>query len=178
MLVALRNTLRKQPVPSSSLYAKSRHPYCSRRLSHPKDENIEHLGFPVCCVQTTTLLVLIVPQCKFIHVSAMCSTSKPMCQHVRPLYNHVRINNICGKHATASASRHMCNNLTIVRQGRAIGDLSGGAAASAGTSASASTTLSDGSCVVRRKVDDDNSCLFSAVAYVMQGSRSHAAKLR
>lgn len=55
---------------------------------------------------------------------------------------------------------------------------SGGPAASLGGSTAASTTLSDGSCVVRRKVDDDNSCLFSAVSYVMEGSRSHAAKLR
>lgn len=60
-------------------------------------------------------------------------------------------------------------------QGRADG-IHNGAVASASGSASA-TTLSDGSCVVRRKVDDDNSCLFSAVAYVMEGKRSHA-KLR
>ena len=53
-----------------------------------------------------------------------------------------------------------------------------GSAASASGSASASVTLPDGSCVVRRKVDDDNSCLFSAVGYVMEGSRSHATKLR
>ena len=61
-------------------------------------------------------------------------------------------------------------------QGRADG-IHNGAIASASGSASASVTLSDGSCVVRRKVDDDNSCLFSAVAYVMEGKRSHA-KLR
>ncbi|DBB01392.1 hypothetical protein WJX77_010639 [Trebouxia sp. C0004] len=53
-----------------------------------------------------------------------------------------------------------------------------GFAASASGSASTSVTLPDGSCVVRRKVDDDNSCLFSAVGYVMEGSRSHATKLR
>lgn len=53
-----------------------------------------------------------------------------------------------------------------------------GSAASASGSASALVTLPDGSCVVRRKVDDDNSCLFSAVGYVMEGSRSHATKLR
>ena len=53
-----------------------------------------------------------------------------------------------------------------------------GSAASPSGSASASVTLPDGSCVVRRKVDDDNSCLFSAVGYVMEGGRAHAAKLR
>ncbi|DBA66211.1 TPA: hypothetical protein ACH3X2_002587 [Trebouxia sp. C0005] len=53
-----------------------------------------------------------------------------------------------------------------------------GSAASASGSTSASVTLPDGSCVVRRKVDDDNSCLFSAVGYVMEGTRSHATKLR
>ncbi|KAG2437463.1 hypothetical protein HXX76_006113 [Chlamydomonas incerta] len=36
----------------------------------------------------------------------------------------------------------------------------------------------DGSCVVRRVVDSDNSCLFNAVGYVMEGSRSTAARLR
>ncbi|KAL3147363.1 hypothetical protein ABBQ32_002844 [Trebouxia sp. C0010 RCD-2024] len=70
------------------------------------------------------------------------------------------------------------NGKSLSSVGRARGDPSGGAAASAAASASGSTTLPDGSCVVRRKVDDDNSCLFSAVGYVMQGSRSHAAKLR
>lgn len=38
--------------------------------------------------------------------------------------------------------------------------------------------LSDGSAVVRRLVPDDNSCLFSAVGYTMQGSRKGAAGLR
>lgn len=46
------------------------------------------------------------------------------------------------------------------------------------TSGAGSISLPDGSCIVRRKVDDDNSCLFSAVAYVMQGSRANAAQLR
>ncbi|KAG2426130.1 hypothetical protein HYH02_014845 [Chlamydomonas schloesseri] len=36
----------------------------------------------------------------------------------------------------------------------------------------------DGSCVVRRVIDSDNSCLFNAVGYVMEGSRSTAARLR
>ena len=64
------------------------------------------------------------------------------------------------------------------RNGSQAAAVQNGSAASASGSASASVTLPDGSCVVRRKVDDDNSCLFSAVAYVMEGSRAHATKLR
>ena len=70
-----------------------------------------------------------------------------------------------------------CVRSSNVLQARANG-AHNGAVATASGSASASATLPDGSCVVRRKVDDDNSCLFSAVAYVMEGNRSHAAKLR
>ncbi|KXZ49583.1 hypothetical protein GPECTOR_20g439 [Gonium pectorale] len=36
----------------------------------------------------------------------------------------------------------------------------------------------DGSCVVRRVIASDNSCLFNAVGYVMDRSRSRAAELR
>jgi len=39
-------------------------------------------------------------------------------------------------------------------------------------------TLPDGTAVVRRVIDADNSCLFNAVGYVMQGSRSRASALR
>ena len=39
-------------------------------------------------------------------------------------------------------------------------------------------TLPDGTAVVRRVIDADNSCLFNAVGYVMQGSRSRAPALR
>ena len=41
-----------------------------------------------------------------------------------------------------------------------------------------SVTLPDGTAVVRRVIDADNSCLFNAVGYVMQGSRSRAPALR
>ena len=41
-----------------------------------------------------------------------------------------------------------------------------------------SATLPDGTAVVRRVIDADNSCLFNAVGYVMQGSRSRAPALR
>lgn len=39
-------------------------------------------------------------------------------------------------------------------------------------------TLADGTAVVRRVIDSDNSCLFNAVGYVMEGSRSRAPQLR
>lgn len=38
--------------------------------------------------------------------------------------------------------------------------------------------LPDGRAIARRIVADDNSCLFSAVSYVMLGDRSHASSLR
>ena len=38
--------------------------------------------------------------------------------------------------------------------------------------------LPDGSAVVRRVIASDNSCLFNAVGYVMEGSRAQAPKLR
>ena len=38
--------------------------------------------------------------------------------------------------------------------------------------------LPDGSAVVRRIIAPDNSCLFNAVGYVMEGSRAQAPKLR
>ncbi len=46
------------------------------------------------------------------------------------------------------------------------------------TGAGLSVTLPDGTAVVRRVIDADNSCLFNAVGYVMQGSRSRAPALR
>lgn len=39
-------------------------------------------------------------------------------------------------------------------------------------------SLSDGRCIIRRIVPDDNSCLFSAVGYVFQGTRSTGSSLR
>ena len=41
-----------------------------------------------------------------------------------------------------------------------------------------SETLADGTCVVRRYVDSDNSCLFTAVAYVMEHNRLKGYDLR
>ena len=41
-----------------------------------------------------------------------------------------------------------------------------------------SVALPDGTAVVRRVIDADNSCLFNAVGYVMEGSRSRAPELR
>ena len=38
--------------------------------------------------------------------------------------------------------------------------------------------LEDGTCMVRRFVDSDNSCLFTAVAYVMEGNRLKGFDLR
>jgi ubiquitin thioesterase OTU1 len=38
--------------------------------------------------------------------------------------------------------------------------------------------LADGSCVVRRNIPSDNSCLFAAVGYVMEHDRGRAAALR
>ena len=38
--------------------------------------------------------------------------------------------------------------------------------------------LPDGTAVVRRVIDSDNSCLFNAVGYVMEGTRAKAAQLR
>lgn len=38
--------------------------------------------------------------------------------------------------------------------------------------------LADGSCVVRRVIPSDNSCLFTAVGYVMENDRGRAAALR
>lgn len=38
--------------------------------------------------------------------------------------------------------------------------------------------LADGSCVVRRVIPSDNSCLFNAVGYVMEHDRHKAAALR
>lgn len=38
--------------------------------------------------------------------------------------------------------------------------------------------LADGTAVVRRVIDADNSCLFNAVGYVMEGSRARAPQLR
>lgn len=38
--------------------------------------------------------------------------------------------------------------------------------------------LPDGSCVVRRVIPSDNSCLFTAVGYVMENNRGKAAELR
>lgn len=38
--------------------------------------------------------------------------------------------------------------------------------------------LPDGSCVVRRVIPSDNSCLFTAVGYVMEHDRGKAAELR
>ncbi len=38
--------------------------------------------------------------------------------------------------------------------------------------------LPEGSMVVRRAVAADNSCLFNAVGYVMEGARGHADRLR
>jgi hypothetical protein len=47
-----------------------------------------------------------------------------------------------------------------------------------GGPAPTSVQLPDGSCVVRRIIDSDNSCLFNAVGYVMEHSRSLAQQLR
>jgi hypothetical protein len=41
-----------------------------------------------------------------------------------------------------------------------------------------SIALPDGSCVVRRVIPSDNSCLFTAVGYVMENNRGKAAELR
>lgn len=41
-----------------------------------------------------------------------------------------------------------------------------------------STALPDGSVIVRRVIDSDNSCLFNAVGYVMERSRKTASQLR
>ena len=41
-----------------------------------------------------------------------------------------------------------------------------------------SVGLADGSAVVRRIIDSDNSCLFNAVGYVMEHSRKASARLR
>jgi hypothetical protein len=41
-----------------------------------------------------------------------------------------------------------------------------------------SVSLPDGSCVVRRVIPSDNSCLFTAVGYVMDHDRRRAAQLR
>ncbi|KAG1656459.1 hypothetical protein FOA52_005890 [Chlamydomonas sp. UWO 241] len=41
-----------------------------------------------------------------------------------------------------------------------------------------SVQLADGSCVTRRIIDSDNSCLFNAVGYVMEHSRARAPALR
>lgn len=41
-----------------------------------------------------------------------------------------------------------------------------------------SVRLPDGSCVVRRVIPSDNSCLFTAVGYVMEHDRGKAAQLR
>ncbi len=41
-----------------------------------------------------------------------------------------------------------------------------------------SVQLPDGSCVVRRIINSDNSCLFNAVGYVMEHSRARATELR
>lgn len=41
-----------------------------------------------------------------------------------------------------------------------------------------SIALPDGSCVVRRVIPSDNSCLFTAVGYVMENNRGKAAGLR
>jgi len=41
-----------------------------------------------------------------------------------------------------------------------------------------SVRLPDGSCVVRRVIPSDNSCLFTAVGYVMEHDRGRAAQLR
>lgn len=41
-----------------------------------------------------------------------------------------------------------------------------------------SVQLPDGSCVVRRVIPSDNSCLFNAVGYVMEHDRHKAAALR
>ncbi len=43
-----------------------------------------------------------------------------------------------------------------------------------GQPAPTSIQLADGSCVVRRVMDSDNSCMFNAVGYVMEHSRSMA----
>ena len=44
--------------------------------------------------------------------------------------------------------------------------------------AAMSISMPDGSCVVRRVVDSDNSCLFNAVGYMVEHSRSRAPELR
>lgn len=41
-----------------------------------------------------------------------------------------------------------------------------------------SVQLADGSCVVRRIIPSDNSCLFTAVGYVMEHDRTKAQELR
>ena len=50
--------------------------------------------------------------------------------------------------------------------------------ATGGGPAPTSVQLPDGSCVVRRIIDSDNSCLFNAVGYVMDHSRALAQQLR
>ncbi len=41
-----------------------------------------------------------------------------------------------------------------------------------------SVAMSDGSAVARRVIESDNSCLFNAVGYVMEGSRNKSQRLR
>ncbi|KAF6257886.1 hypothetical protein COO60DRAFT_1175084 [Scenedesmus sp. NREL 46B-D3] len=55
---------------------------------------------------------------------------------------------------------------------------SGGQTPSGNGPAPTSVRLADGSCVVRRIVPSDNSCLFTAVGYVMEHDRGRAAALR
>eukprot|EP00798_Chlamydomonas_sp_ICE-L_P022763 gene22763-29931_t len=47
-----------------------------------------------------------------------------------------------------------------------------------GQPAPTSVQLADGSCVVRRVIDSDNSCLFNAMGYVMEHSRLKSKELR
>lgn len=45
-------------------------------------------------------------------------------------------------------------------------------------SAPTCVTMPDGTCVVRRIIDSDNSCLFNSIGYVMEQSRARSAQLR
>ena len=79
---------------------------------------------------------------------------------------------------TVSSSLLNCFSRSILDVLQVLNGMQNGATSYVNGKSAASVTLPDGSCVVRRKVDDDNSCLFSAVAYVMEGSRAQAQKLR
>ncbi|GLC69894.1 hypothetical protein PLESTF_000892900, partial [Pleodorina starrii] len=77
-----------------------------------------------------------------------------------------------------SAARQQQHRPRPEEGGVAGRSVSNGPAAGGPAPLSAAVPGGGGSCVVRRVIDSDNSCLFNAVGYVMERSRSRADALR